>query len=73
MQVGQELDLQFKGTNEGPQHPLEDVIIRHEMDNYLYVVQQAIGNTPQQWAGTFPDAIYKLRDGDPVTDESVLP
>jgi triacylglycerol lipase len=72
-QVGQEFDLQFKGTNEGWQHPSENVIIRHEMDNYLYVLQQAIGSSPQRWAGTFPDAIYKLADGQPVTDESVIP
>ena len=76
-QVAQAFNISFKGTNEGPQHPAEDVTIRHEMDNYLYVVQKAIGNTPQQWAGTFDDAIYKLRHGahhgDPVTDESFLP
>lgn len=76
-QVAQEFDLQFKGTNEGLQHPTWDVIIRHEMDNYLYVLQQAIGSSPQQWAGTFPDGIYKLEHGpnkgQPVTDESVIP
>lgn len=72
-QVGQEFAIQFKGTNEGWQHPSENVIIRHEMDNYLYVVQQGIGSSPQQWAGPFPDAIYKLADGTPVTDESVIP
>jgi hypothetical protein len=72
-QVAQQFDIAFKGTNEGPQHPVEDVIIRHEMDNYLYVIQHAIRRDPQQWAGKFPDAIYRLRNGRPVTDESVLP
>ncbi len=72
-QVGQPFSIEFKGTNEGWQHPSENVIIRHEMDNYLYVLTQAIGQTPQQWAGTFPDAIYKLADGTPVTDQSWIP
>lgn len=77
VQVAQEFAIQFKGTNEGIQHPTEDLVIRHEMDNYLYVVEQAIGQSPQQWAGTFPDGVFVLKHGpnkgQPVTDESVIP
>lgn len=76
VQVAQEFAIQFKGQNEGL-HPTEDLIIRHEMDNYLYVIEQAIGQSPQQWAGTFPDGVITLKHGphkgQPVTDESVIP
>lgn len=76
VQVAQQFSIQFKGTNEGL-HPTEDLVIRHEMDNYLYVIEQAIGQTPQQWAGTFPDGVFVLKHGpdkgQPVTNRSVIP
>ena len=41
----------------------------------IRVVKQAISLSPQQWGGTFPDAIFTLKHGpdagQPVTDESV--
>ncbi len=72
-QVAHEFAIAFKGTAGGVKHPMEDIVIRHEMDNYLYVVQHAIRRDPQQWAGKFPDAIYRMHNGRPVTDESMLP
>lgn len=36
----------------------DELITRHSMSNHLFVLQQGIGLTPQQWAGSFSDSVF---------------
>jgi len=66
VQVGQEFDVLFYYQQGTPDE--QELIIRHEMDNYLVVVSNAQPLTPQRWTGTFADGVYAG-----ITDTSATP
>jgi hypothetical protein len=65
--VGVPFDIAFERSSTG-WDPVEDVIIRHEMDNYFTVVRNIIQANSAPWVGTFEDGVYAG-----VTDESYAP
>jgi len=65
-QVGQEFDVLFY-YQEGLPDP-QELVIRHEMDNYLVVTANAQPLSPQVWVGTFDDGVYAG-----ITDTSATP
>jgi triacylglycerol lipase len=48
-------------------NPADDILIRHEMDNYQTVVTNILSTSTAPWLGTFADGVF------PVTDESFAP
>lgn len=71
-QVGEEFSVLFYNTLGDTS--TQEATIRHEMDNYLSVLTQAVSvQPPQVFSGTFPDGVYTDSSGNPLTDTSVAP
>ncbi|RKH08376.1 lipase family protein [Corallococcus sp. CA053C] len=73
-QVGEEFSMLFYNTLGDTS--TQEATIRHEMDNYLSVLTQALSVPPQQpqiYVGTFPDGVYTDSSGNPLTDTSAAP
>ncbi|CAM4061683.1 lipase family protein [Corallococcus exiguus] len=70
-QVGVEFDVLFYNTLGDTS--TQEATIRHEMDNYLTVLTQALPATPQLYVGPFSDGVYTDSNGNPLQDTSVAP
>ncbi|WP_158625165.1 lipase family protein [Corallococcus terminator] len=72
-QVGEEFAVLFYNTLGDTS--TQEATIRHEMDNYLAVLTQALAapTPPQVFVGTFPDGVYTDSSGNPLQDTSVAP
>nr|WP_242544875.1 lipase family protein [Corallococcus sp. NCSPR001] len=70
-QVGVEFDVLF--YNKLGDTSTQEATIRHEMDNYLTVLTQALPATPQIYEGYFPDGVYTDSHDNPLQDTSVAP
>ncbi|RKH31653.1 lipase family protein [Corallococcus praedator] len=72
-QVGEEFDVLFYNTLGDTS--TQEATIRHEMDNYLAVLTQALATStpPQVFVGTFPDGVYTDSSGNPLQDTSEAP
>ncbi|WP_338274005.1 lipase family protein [Corallococcus caeni] len=70
-QVGVEFDVLFYYSLGDTS--TQEATIRHEMDNHLTVLTQALPATPQQYVGPFADGVYTDSSGHPLQDTSVAP
>ncbi|RKH07729.1 lipase family protein [Corallococcus carmarthensis] len=70
-QVGVEFDVLFYNTLGST--TTQEATIRHEMDNYLTVLTQALPASPQLYVGPFSDGVYTDSLGNPLQDTSVAP
>ncbi|MBZ4336615.1 lipase family protein [Corallococcus sp. AS-1-12] len=70
-QVGVEFAVLFYNTLGDTS--TQEATIRHEMDNHLTVLTQALPATPQIYVGAFPDGVYTDSQGKPLQDTSVAP
>ncbi|RYZ43122.1 MAG: lipase family protein [Myxococcaceae bacterium] len=71
-QVGEEFSVLFYNTLGDTS--TQEATIRHEMDNHLAVLTQALPmQPPQVFVGTFPDGVYTDSNGNPLQDTSEAP
>ncbi|MBN8228720.1 lipase family protein [Corallococcus macrosporus] len=69
-QVGVEFDVLF--FHKHWDTSTQEATIRHEMDNYLTVLSNALPATPQLFVGSFADGVYSDSNG-PLQDTSEAP